>query len=181
MPQPFRGSGLTFGHGKVMERPELAAHIGNIVGAWTHLEDTMVMIFAQALRASIEKSRQSHHVTDGLSWQIFDSLYVISQKIALIKKALSNLDDKSHLERFDGVTKEIRKCNDARNDIVHNMWGTSRDHPDALILSKRDGKRLVYKCHDFVDLARRMRETMLKLIEIMSAIPHWKTPSEAGD
>jgi hypothetical protein len=93
MPQPLpRGHYPIFGPGKVLERPDLAAQIANVIADWRNVEEILELIYGQILRASISKNRQSHTITDTLSHQIFETIYLVEPKIKLIEKALKMLE-----------------------------------------------------------------------------------------
>lgn len=172
MPQPFRSkSPITFGPNKLLERSELATHMANVVANWRNVEETLELIHGQALRASISKQRQSHRVTDLLSHQIFEAIYVLDAKLKLVAGALRLLSNAEIHAEFLRICQDVRKLGKERNKIVHTTWGICDDLTDAIIMCSFD-KRVVYKLKDFIDLSVRIQHVAENLRSFLSKLPN---------
>jgi hypothetical protein len=169
MPQPLRGKNIivTQGPGKILERPELAAQLANVVSDWRNVEEILEFIYSKILRSSTNS--QSHGVTDIVSGQIFESIYTLDAKLKLIDSAFKTFYHPTH-ETFIKLCPDIRNRGRDRNKLVHNTWGICEAYPDALILTSFNGS-MIYKLKDFVDMSTRTQVLAEKLLALLEKLP----------
>jgi hypothetical protein len=113
-------------HTALSERPELAARIAIIVATWAQIDHSIKTIafdvaWADArLVGGLLKTLRS----DGPQRDVIKAFAV-----AKLPPELS--------ERFVGLMDRARNGAEARNDIVHGLWGLSHNHPDDLVWVSR--------------------------------------------
>jgi len=177
MPQPYRGSGVGWGPNTILDRPDLAVYIANVVGNWVYVEDQLNWIFSILLSLKYgdaksywdislrhEKTNILHYdQLNPLGSQILDTLNSHVPKLDLIERLLNwwNLDEE--LRKFQDLKIKVRKRAVERNTVAHGLWGTAANDElkDAFILVEKDRSDrmgLIYTCRDFVQISERILE-----------------------
>jgi hypothetical protein len=144
------GTKWHIGTQSVLERPELAKHIGSICGACTVLEYKVAELYSLILGSRI-KSSAGNPIIDELGFHIFSALPALKQRLDLLEKAIHLVLEPfpAEIEKFKLLKKQIRRATEHRNDVVHGLWAFSPDYPDALILRDHSKRKHVYVDSDF--------------------------------
>ncbi|WP_139167810.1 hypothetical protein [Bauldia litoralis] len=95
---------------------ELAQVIGQLVGVWPHLEESMIDVFAQL----------AGDQTKIASYAIFRSITAERLRVDIMRTLLTATPlNVSREQVFDEVIDEFASINKLRNDYVHGIWYTA--------------------------------------------------------
>lgn len=165
MPQPFKGTSGQFGPNTILQRPDLAAHIGNVCASWALVEYDMVSLYALLMGSYLPApepgwSPPAHPV----AFQIFDALNALAPRIDLLERLCKWRATPQESEHFERTLKpEIRSRFRERSIVAHGLWAINKDEKDALILVNTFGENHIYKAHDFEQISTRILELHRKL------------------
>ncbi len=106
---------------KLLERPNLAAHVAVIASLWTKVEIELgkLIIFV------------SGNPKEGAA--TFNALKSAGSRGDVIRAIAQLRLDKDEIKQLEDLLKEYRRIAGERNDIIHNLWGISDDMPEALL------------------------------------------------
>lgn len=176
MPQPLPiGKTSSFGPNSILERPELAAQIGNVCANWTLVENAMMSLYGLLMGMYLPK-----HNVPGFEWmppthpvayQVFDALNALAPRLDLLLrlcrwKALP--EEAEYLERT--LAPIVRKRFSERSIIAHGLWGICDEYQDALILQRTFGGNQIWQKSDFEQTSERILELLKQMHGLMGAI-----------
>jgi len=191
MPQPVHHSkaiDFDFSPERILERPNLAAHIATISAFWNDIEARIAALLAALLgdEAKTGISIFFAITNDGAKRAAIDAICALK---------LSS-DEKAELQR---ILKTVGERYADRNYAVHGGWGISPQYPDALLWNdvrdtillfvelarlpgpeNKDARKAlclqfqktmrVWKDHDFVEVEKRMRTAYKELYDFSRPI-----------
>ncbi|MDR3533148.1 MAG: hypothetical protein P4L90_21630 [Rhodopila sp.] len=151
MPQPLKlPVSVEFAPVALLRRPQLAAHIGVVVGIWSQIEVNLGTLLAALIGAEAKTVLA-----------IYLSLTSAPAQRAVIEAAANLRLNHEQRSRLSKLLILIGKRGKERNLLVHASWGISDAYPDALIWA--DPKDLLekglieiedYRIDERFDLAR---------------------------
>jgi hypothetical protein len=158
MPQPLKvGSTVQFVPNTVLDRPDLAAEIGNVCANWNLVENDLMMRYALLMGDYLPKPPGFAPSTHPVAYQVFDSLNAFGPRVELLEKLFAWRTSEAIVKHFrDAVRPQLRKRFVERSVIAHGVWGTCEKYPDALILVPTYRHQMIYKKRDFEDVSRRI-------------------------
>jgi hypothetical protein len=187
MPKPFRGM-LYRAPNCILERPALAAEIGNIAANWSSVEDVLMNFYA--LLMGTYAPRPLVPPPGGGEWtptfhpmgyQIFDALFTLNARLDLLKRLIewkATQEEATHFRKI--LQPRIRNVAKARNLVVHGVWGkgvhvdaaTGRqtELPDVLILRPIYGESIAYNLADLQSISSRITGLRLEIDEFQRPI-----------
>lgn len=129
MPQPYRGSVQPAIYPEaVLDLPHLGRYVGGIAAAFEHVEDNWGVMLAIAVRSNAN-----------VVVEMYLKIIGAAARAGLLKEgfreALKGAPDL--LERVNTEIGSYRKCADARNTIVHGLWGHIPGRDDILVMAER--------------------------------------------
>jgi hypothetical protein len=177
MPQPLRRwlNDISFNVAAVAERPVLAAGIAGVAAAWADIEIALGLLLAVVPHTEARTGVSMYLALRGSA----------AQDAALEAAATTWLPKDLQLE-FTSLLHTVRRRGKERNRVVHALWGTIPQLPDALIncqpenlvrdvanaydpylmlKEKHEPSRgfvqdlLTYDSRDFLDIITRLIET----------------------
>jgi hypothetical protein len=155
---------LKYDHRLASDRPECAALIGEIAAAWSRLEITLAVYFAQIANISVDFG---HGVSDHILTEAVDSVTSLPQRSDLLLIAARRRFDNATVENLGKLLKKIRDTGKQRNKIVHARWMIADDHPNEVWYTKRFGSDLsdlevfdTHKLGGVLDLIRGRQEEL---------------------
>ena len=107
----------------VAERPELAVHIGLIIGMWAVVESQLSHLLSIILQSDAK-----------IGATLFSVIKAESGRLAMIDAIA---DDRFTLEQkteYEALQKRVKSVGKYRDTIAHNIWGVSTTCPNSLIL-----------------------------------------------
>jgi hypothetical protein len=127
MPQPYHGNGdVEFVIGKILSNP-FAPHFAKIAMGWTFSEEAWGHLLATMLSFEAGAGLIMYHALTGTGAQ---------------RSVLNEVADKylsaQFRDEFNSIMEETRRRAKERNTVIHGMWFTAKDIPDALILAPRN-------------------------------------------
>lgn len=112
---------VRFHHVLILERPDLAAHIGVIACQWTEIDMRIGTLLAHILGIDAPLGLLAYLAIDN-----------DGAKMAMLRAIATDRLNTTEMERFNKLFQSIRERRRERNDVVHGSWGIADDHPDAL-------------------------------------------------
>jgi hypothetical protein len=172
MPQPLKvGSTVQLGPNKVLDRPDLAAEIGNVCANWSLVESELMTLYALLMGDYLPKRPGFAPPTHPIAYQVFDSLNAFGPRVELLEKLLAWRTSEATQKYFREVIRpQLRKRFTERSIIAHGVWGTCDDYPDALILVPTYGHQMIYKKRDFEHVSHRIHEARKTLGELVARV-----------
>lgn len=167
MPQPFRGDSCRGGPNLVLERPELAAHIGNVVANWVLLEGDLTDFYAFLMGTYLPNEAGWAPPTHPVASQVFAVVQSFNARLKLVDELCQWRGGKEEAEAFSELVPRIRHVAGARATVAHAQWMISDRHPRALILRRRPPQ--VWVKRDFENVSRRILETRASLNRIIQS------------
>jgi len=126
MPQPLRKKvGLNLMFERIGEKPELAAKIGQIVAISGLMESRLSAILASVSGGNVE-----------VTMAMFQAVNSTDAQRAMVKAAAEVALSGHELEALLELMDEYRNRARERNKIVHGIWATADEFPDALLLGR---------------------------------------------
>lgn len=134
-PRPFsevvsEGYTWTWGPNEMLKRPEHAAYVAAVVGAWSHSEAGLVRLLATILKRS---ARSAVLMLDEL--RSFDRQATLVRRVARIELPP---DDAALVDAVLGIVAPLAKV---RNQFAHHIWGVSPLVDDGLLLAPPELQR----------------------------------------
>jgi len=158
MPQPLPADKtVKYGPDFILERPELAALIGNVCANWSLVESDTMHLYALLMGTYLPKAPDSAPGVHPVAYQVFDALNALAPRLDLLNKLCrwrALPAEAEHMERV--LIPLIRKRFQERSIIAHGLWGLCDDYRDALILMHTFDGDQIYKRNDFVDVSARV-------------------------
>jgi hypothetical protein len=186
MPQPLKSATVLIDENIILERPEMAAELGNICAHWSRIDSALVGLYSVLMGVySPGRSNPSRLIGHPIASHVFDTLSALGPRLDLIVRLCKWHADKADAEYFERILRpKIRKAFAARSELVHGLWGTSKKHPNALILYPTIEKPVAYKLKDFQDVSDRLallyRELYRFTFETAQRLNHRKPDSPQG-
>lgn len=125
MPQPMRYRAQfrpNFSPNALLERPQLAAHIGKIALMWTHVEQWIGHILAAMTR-----------MESAQAMTIYASFVTANVRIDVLKAIAAERLDEPTQKLLVALLKDFRIRAGERNDVVHGIWGIDANRDDCLL------------------------------------------------
>ncbi len=172
MPQPLgQGYLVQFGPDKLLERPELAAQVGNVCVNWNLMEHVLMTLYAFLMGDYMPQENEYLPPTHPVAYQVFDSLNAYRPRVELLEKLLTWRAEDAEVKEFKEIIKpKLNKRFAERSKVAHGLWGTCDAHPDALILAPTYGKQMVWKKQDFEDVSSRILEDRRRLSDLLVSL-----------
>lgn len=172
MPQPLKvGNSVQFGPNTVLERPELAAEIGNVCGNWNLVEHDLMTLYALLMGDYLPRQAGFEPPTHPVAYQVFNSLNAFNPRVELLEKLLAWRASEITLKHFrEKIRVNLRKRFTERSVIAHGVWATCNAYPDALILVPTYGQQMIYKQRDFRAVSLRIIEDRKSLGSLIGEI-----------
>lgn len=121
MPQPYKGA-FSCSPDALEDRPELARHIGVIASMWTYLELQLVELLSAML-----------NIEAPLATVMCVAIRNDGARDAAIKAAAEYSLNETELGDFEDVIEKMKTPRKQRNDVVHGLWGITRNSKSKLI------------------------------------------------
>ena len=158
MAHPLKvGISVRSGPGILLERPDLAAHIGSICADWAAVEDSLAGFYAHLMGKYLPSTPGFEPPTHPVAFQVFDEVQTIHSRVQLVKKlaewAIKDIDLKSDV--LNALDK-VKNSGKGRNKVAHAVWGICEEEPGALIMRPHFGHQMIYKISDFEDIAKQI-------------------------
>ncbi|MFC4724406.1 hypothetical protein AB6B38_07095 [Glycocaulis abyssi] len=184
MPQPMRpsskpgkaGAVITHGPNIILQRPELAAQIGNIIANWTLVETGLLDLYALMMGDYLNvpepepgwvKTPANHPVAS----QVFEKIQSFNARLDLVEALFKWRATPEENEQFSlKLKKQIRAAYKSRNSIAHDGWAVSKSYPDALLLTRIYGHPQIYKLQDFEQISKAICDAYTDLGSLSHAM-----------
>lgn len=121
MPQPIRRH-CDVNLGGITQLPDHAAALGNIVALSGYLEALLGHLLAYLTGSGA-----------AVTMAMFHAVTSTDAQRAMLVAAAEQMLAGAELEEFRDIMSEFRTRYGERSRLVHNLWGTSPDHPDKAI------------------------------------------------
>ncbi|MEJ2230482.1 MAG: hypothetical protein P8X46_04785, partial [Nitrospirales bacterium] len=119
-----------------MQRPGLAALLGDIAAEWALLEGRVMNLYAYLMGIYLPRMPGFEPPIHPVALQVFDTLETLRLRLDLLGKlggwVLKN--DALVRELKDTVVSSIKDVAKLRNTMLHAKWGIAPEYHDALIL-----------------------------------------------
>jgi hypothetical protein len=159
MPQPIPSDKtiiLRRGTDTVLQRPKLAAQIGNVCATWAEIEHLIVTIYALLMGDTLPKEPVLGLKAHPVAYQIFDYLISMDARRNLLAALVRSHGVQSEIDALQPLLEEIRKRGNERNEIAHGLWRISDDYPEDLIKAGHGKSLERWQPHDFTQLLVRL-------------------------
>jgi hypothetical protein len=164
MPQPIRDVSVHSGPNVMLQRPDLAAQLGNICAHWNRIDHELLSLYGLVMGTYMEPQYNFAPPSHPVAYQVFDELHALGPRLDLLVRLLGLRAEKSEAEFFrDKLQKSIRKRFSERSLVVHGHWGLSDEHKDALILMPIFDVPQIYKLADFKEISKRLNDLLSEL------------------
>jgi hypothetical protein len=123
--------------GAIPNRPDLAVSVMRVIAIWAEIESDAAVILSRMLKADISIGIAMYQSLTG----------GVSRKAAFMAAAQAALAE-WQLILLRAVLNASNGSRNTRNDFAHNIWATTKDLPDALLLmppSVRLGRHLKFR------------------------------------
>lgn len=147
---------LNVGARVILDRPKLAALLGAVTNEWSMLEGDVMDLYALLMGAYLPKwksplRQRLDPPKHAVAVQVFDTLENLPNRLKLLEKLAewTLKKDQSLLSELKPITKLIQKTSRRRSKLVHAVWATADEYPDALIWLSPFERRLAYEASDF--------------------------------
>ncbi len=161
------GTFATSGPGVVMQRPHMAALLGNVVAEWSHLEQWLQSFYGYLMGFYLPRFPGAEPPFHPVARQIFDTLETSRLRMELFRNLYKWMFTEADLlKQSDECFRLWTTASKARNKIVHGNWCISDAHLDALILSPNFGNKLVYTEADFADASKKITAALNALSKL---------------
>lgn len=167
MPQPIRfPERHTFrgGDNVLLQRPALAAQMGNIVANWVVVEDQLMSFYELLMGAYIDIKPGFAPPTHPVARQVFSVLESFNAKLSLVDE-LCKWVASDQAPAFAEFRDTIRSVGRGRHLVAHGLWYVCDAHPDDLILRTTD-RWVRYTLMDFETINRRILDCRQELSQI---------------
>ncbi|MFC3643030.1 hypothetical protein [Aquibium oceanicum] len=159
---------MSFGPNVILQRPELAAQIGNIIANWTLVEADLLSLYAimmgDYLSVPVPAPEWSAPPSHPVARQIFEQVQSFNARLDLVEALLKWRGLPEEIELFSQtLRKRIKTAYHSRNSVAHDGWGISSAHTNALILSSIHGHPVIYKLRDFEQISQAICDVHLAL------------------
>jgi hypothetical protein len=121
MPQPLRKT-CPISFSGLVNRPEHAMAIGNIVGVSGRLENALGWLMAFLSQGSA-----------AITIAMFNAVSSTEAQRAMLAAAAEHRLRGAERDAFDDLMEDFRPRYRERNRIIHNVWGHSDAHPDKAL------------------------------------------------
>lgn len=162
MPNPLPvGKSVTSGPNIVLQRPQLAAAIGNVCANWTLIDNDIMRLYALLMGTYITLPQTMPNEappTHPVAYQVFDTLNTLNQRLGLLSRLGKWNATPEESEKLEKLLDRIRKKGRERNKIAHGLWGICKDYPDDLILVPVFGDKQIYTQTDLDGVSQRIIE-----------------------
>jgi hypothetical protein len=119
-----RDASSKFGYNSILEKPELATHVLDVVATWSYCDAMMGAMLARFLKADA-------------AWVVQQMLEALTssdaRRAAFAGAAKAALSEKQY-KVYEKVMKQIAPSRKTRHHFAHRLWGVSSELPDALLL-----------------------------------------------
>ncbi len=147
----------------ITQYPELAVRIGIIASTWAEVEDWLARLFILGMQTE-----------PAVAAVVLGNVFSIHVRLNIIRSTLGLRFRESDLQPFGRLSERISKASGDRNRVVHGMWTTHKDHPNALLrlAGITDPKLSIdkYVLNDFLTIEHRLVGLHLDLTEFYSAL-----------
>lgn len=123
--KPISGHMGTNSDGPTETNPKLALAVMRIIADWVITETGLGVLFVQLMKAAPSPAAE-----------VFLSLRSFNVQTKAVEAAGNSALNKEESDILRLVTRYCTDVHKHRNDLVHGMWGYSKDHPGALLLCK---------------------------------------------
>jgi hypothetical protein len=127
MPQPLsrvkRDAEIEIGPGGLLAHPNFAVMVTQVISAWSYIDGTFAALVAQLLKADIAAGAAMYQALNGSE----------AKRAVLLAAVDANHPEWQQL-LLRAVLKAIKPSRDQRNDFAHNIWASSKQLPDAVLL-----------------------------------------------
>lgn len=163
--QVRQGISIKSGPRHVLQRPALAALLGNMVAEWGLMENRLIHFYAYLMGRYLPRPDPGFAAPiHPVALQVFEEVDTVHKRLVLIERLFKwVVKDQALAGELADVIRTVREASGRRNDYVHGHWGIADEYPDALILSPVFGRTMAYKEADFnevIDLIVSARSTL---------------------
>ena len=116
---------VEFGYDALTKRPELGNLIGQVITTWSYCDAAFTAMLTHFLHADFQVVHEMYH-----------ALRSTDARRQMLQAAAEETLDTEDLLIFNAVKKCTNASRTKRNDFAHNLWGTSSEIPDALLMSR---------------------------------------------
>jgi len=149
---------VNFGPETILERPALAARVGQIANAWTIFEHGFARTYAFMIArqaGNAPRSGTALLTSNPAGLQIFDTIgsFRLKQELfVLLLKVLVEEREPDVAEFYAKVAApRIVLAKMARDKIERGAWGVCSDYPDGIVRAPLVGQSEVYLENDLID------------------------------
>ena len=134
MPQPLKGS-CNQELNSIDEHPVLAACIGRIIAKWSVIEYYQSNILSLMLGSDA-----------AIGSTLFGAVKADAARSAMLQAIAEEKLNPEALTEYTALNKRYKNTTKFRDAIAHNLWGTSKEHPECLIMidSRDQSKWMAY-------------------------------------
>jgi hypothetical protein len=140
MPQPLskvrRKAEIVLGASALIARPDFASQVMRVIAAWSLIDSTLASLLINLLKADTSAGAA-----------IYGALNGSEAKRAVLLAAVDTNHPEWQRLLLRAVLKAVKPSRDQRNDFAHNVYASSPQLPDAVLLipqqahSEREVKR----------------------------------------
>ena len=133
MPQPLPvGKTVGSGPNRILERPELAALVGNVCANWSLIENDMVLLYGLLMGTYLPRAEipgmEFGPPTHPVAYQVFDALIAFPQRLSLLQHLARWRALPEEAQQLDGpLGRRIRDRYRDRSKVAHAQWGICND------------------------------------------------------
>lgn len=156
MPQPFKGRyTINILHAPMAQRPQLAKHLGIIASLWSYVELHLGHLLADIL-----------HTEARIGAAMYAAIRAEAARLAAMQAAAEAYLDDALLEEFQELKDRIKKTGDQRDNVIHGIWGISKDRPDSIIWAdaRKDMKYFSMQNLELAKPTKKLTEKEIKEI-----------------
>lgn len=165
MAHPLKvGNSIKSGPNVLLERADLAAQIGSICADWATVENRLAGFYSHLMGVYLPSIPGFEPPTHPVAFQVFDEVQTIHSRIQLVKElAKCTVKEEDLKNDILSVLDKVKNSGKGRNTLAHAVWGICENEPDALILMPHFGHKMIYKIHDFQDIANKINEARAEI------------------
>lgn len=156
---------VTHGPRMILQRPGLAALLGDIAAEWALLEGRVMNLYGYLMGVYLPRMPGFEPPVHPVALQVFDTLETLRLRNNLLQKlgdwVLKN--DALVRELKGTMVSSIKDAAKLRNTMLHAKWGIAPEYPDALILLPTFGRQMASKEADFQEAIDRIVEARSSL------------------
>lgn len=103
-------------------RPDLAVYVARVATGWSRVEQSLGYLIVQLLGA---------HAHAGM--KMYKALSSSASQMAVLRAVARDRLSPDQVDKLEDLLRLIKATARKRNDIVHGIWETADDLPDALV------------------------------------------------